>query len=67
MYRSLRRGATLEALNAQIPEALINMNKKWQKEMRSKGSTISMPMIQRYADAEVCVPTLVQLSFLLPG
>ena len=67
VYRSLRRGATLEALNSAIPEAIINMNNKWRKKMQSKGSTISMPMIQRYADAEVCVPILVQLSFLLPG
>ena len=28
VYRSLRWGATLEALNAQIPEAVINMNNK---------------------------------------
>ena len=67
VYRSLRRGATSEALNVQIPEAVINMNNKWQKEMCSKGSTVSMPMIQRYTDAEVAIPTLVQFLFLLPG
>ena len=67
VYRSLCWGATLEALNVRIPEAVINMNNKWQKEMRSNGSTISMPMIQRYTDAEVAIPTLVQFSFLLPG
>ena len=67
VYRSLRRGATSEALNARIPEAVINMNNKWRKEMRSNGSTISMPMIQRYTDAQVAIPTLVQFSYLLPG
>ena len=67
MYRSLRRGATLETLNSAIPKPVINMNNKWQQVMQSKGSIISMPMIQRYVDAEVCVPTLVQFSFLLPG
>ena len=66
-YRSLRWGATLEALNPQIPEAVINMNNKWRKAMRSKGSTINMPIIQRYTDAKVAVPILVQFSFLLPG
>ena len=67
VYWSLRRGATLEALHVQIPEAVINMNNKWQKEMRSKGSRISMPMIKRYTDTKVAIPTLVQFSFLLPG
>ena len=67
VYQSLCQGATSEALNVQIPEAVINMNNKWRKEMRSKGSTISMPMIQRYTDASVAIPTLVQFSFLLPG
>ena len=67
VYRSFRRGATLEALNMRIHEAVINMNNKRQKEMRSNGSTISLPMIQRYTDAEVAIPTLVQFSFLLPG
>ena len=67
VYRSLRRGATSEALNVRIPEAVINMNNKWRKEMRSKGSTISMPMLQRYTDASVAIPTLVQFSYLLPG
>ena len=67
VYWSLRQGATLEALNLAIPKTVININNKWEKEMPSKGSTISMPMIQRYADAEVCIPTLVQFSFLLLG
>ena len=67
VYRSLCCGATSEALNARIPEAVINMNNKWRKEMRSNGSTISMPMIQRYTDAQVAIPTLVQFSYLLPS
>ena len=33
VYWSLRYGATSEALNAAIPEAVINMNNNWQKEM----------------------------------
>ena len=67
VYWSLCCGTTSKALNAQIPKAVINMNNKWRKEIRSKRSTISMSMIQQYADAEVCVPTLVQFSFLLLG
>ena len=63
VYRSLRRGATLETLNVQIPETVINMNNKWRKEMRSNGYTISMPIIQRYTDAGVANPTLVQFLF----
>lgn len=59
VYGLLCWGLTLEALDPAIPETIINMNNKWQKEMQSKGSTISMPMIQRYIDAEVYVPTLV--------
>ena len=60
VYRSFRQGATSKALNARIPEAVINMNNKWRKKMRSNGSTISMPMLQQYTDASVAIPTLVQ-------
>ena len=67
VYRSLHLGTTLQAWNARIPEAVINMNNKWRKEMRLNGSTISMPMIQRYTDAQVAIPTLVQFSHLLQG
>ena len=35
VYRSLRRGATSKALNVRIPEAVINMNNKWRKEMQN--------------------------------
>ena len=67
MYQSLRPGAILEALNLAIAKTVINMNNKWRKEIQSKGSTLSMPMIQQYADAEVCVLTLVKFLFLFLG
>ena len=67
VYRSLCQGATSDMLNVRIPEAVINLNNKWRKEMRSNSSTISMPMFQRYTDASVAIPTLVQFLYLLPG
>jgi hypothetical protein len=39
VYRSLRRGATAEAQNAQIPTSVIKANNRWRKHSRSRGIT----------------------------
>jgi hypothetical protein len=39
VYRPLRRGATSEAQNAQIPQDVIEANNRWRKLCRSKGLT----------------------------
>ena len=59
VYRSLCCGATLEALNVGILEAIINIDNKWRKKMRANRIKISM--------SEVAVPTLIKYSSMLPG
>ena len=63
MKRSLRRGATAEAQNAQIPTDVIQANNRWRKFSRAKGMTPGMSMMERYSDARASVPTLILFSF----
>lgn len=60
--RSLRRGATAEAQNADIPEEVIVANNRWRKHCRSKGSLPSMSMMERYSDAKASVKALTRFS-----
>ena len=62
MKRSLRRGATAEAQNAEIPTSVIEANNGWRKFSRAKGMTPGMSMMQRYSDAKASVPTLIRFS-----
>jgi hypothetical protein len=62
VYRSLRRGATGEAQNAQIPADVIEANNRWRKHSRSRGLTPGMSMMERYTDAKANVPSLVRFS-----
>jgi hypothetical protein len=60
--RSLRRGATSEAQNVQIPKEVIETTNRWKKHMRSKGVLPSMDMIERYSDAKASVLALIRFS-----
>ena len=60
--RSFRRGATAEAQNAGIPEEIIQANNRWRKHCRSRGSTPSMSMMERYTDAKANVKALIRFS-----
>lgn len=60
--RSMRRGATAEAQNSQIPQEVINANNRWRKHERSRGLTPGMSMMERYTDAKASVPALVRFS-----
>jgi hypothetical protein len=62
VYRSLRRGATAEAQNAQIPTSVIEANNRWRKHSRSRGITPGMSMMERYTDAKASVPSLIRFS-----
>jgi hypothetical protein len=62
VYRSLRRGATGEAQNAQIPADVIEANNRWRKHARSRGLTPGMSMMERYTDAKASVPSLIRFS-----
>ena len=63
--RSLRRGSTSEAQNAQVPKEVIEANNRWRKHMRSRGVLPSMDMIERYSDAKASIEALVRYSTML--
>jgi hypothetical protein len=60
--RSLKRGATSQARNKQIPANVIEANNRWRKEERARGSTPHMVLFERYADGKAVVPLLVRFS-----
>jgi hypothetical protein len=62
VYRSLRRGATAEAQNVQVPSEVIEANNRWRKHSRSRGLTPGMSMMERYTDAKASVPSLIRFS-----
>ena len=65
--RSLRRGATSEAQNVDIPSEVINANNCWRKDFRSKGIRPSGSMLDHYSEARVMAPTLTKFSKELPS
>ena len=64
---SIRCGATSEALNVNIPPAVIDANNRWRKRQRSKGLVPGWTMVQHYTDAKVAIPLLLQFSSKLPS
>lgn len=60
--RSLRRGATSQALNKKIPAEVIEANNRWHQRERSRGMTPSLSMLHRYADAKTSIPLLTRFS-----
>jgi hypothetical protein len=60
--RSLKRGATSQARNKQIPADVIEANNRWRKQERARGSTPHMVLLERYADGKAVVPLLVRFS-----
>ena len=63
--RSLRRGATCEALNVKIPEPIVNANNRWRKEMRANGMKPLFSMVEHYSKVQALIPTLVEFSTAL--
>ena len=60
--RSLRRGATTEAQNKQIPKEVIEANNRWRKHLKGKGVLPGMSMLERYSDAKASVEALIRFS-----
>jgi hypothetical protein len=60
--RSLKRGATSQARNQQIPPDVIEANNRWRKIERARGSTPHMSLLERYADGRAVVPLLVRFT-----
>jgi hypothetical protein len=60
--RSLKRGATSQARNKEIPADVIEANNCWRKVERARGSTPHMALLERYADARAVTPLLVRFS-----
>jgi hypothetical protein len=65
-FRSLRRGATLEAQNVKIPGEDIDANNRWRKLSRAKELTPGFSMMETYPDAKILVPTVTRFSESLP-
>lgn len=60
--RSIRRGATSQALNNKLPAEVIEANNRWKQRERARGLTPSLSMLQRYADARASIPLLIRFS-----
>lgn len=60
--RSLKRGATAQARNMNVPADVIEANNRWRKKERSRGSTPHMSLLERYTDARASVPLLIKFS-----
>lgn len=60
--RSLKRGATAQARNKQIPSDVIEANNRWRKMERARGATPHMSLLDRYTDARASIPLMVRFS-----
>jgi hypothetical protein len=60
--RSLKRGATSQARNKEIPTDIIETSNHWRKMERARGATPHMALLERYADARAVLPLLVRFS-----
>ncbi len=63
--RSFRRGSATHAQNCKVPSNVIEVQNRWRKFERAKGSRPKVKMIETYADVEQLIPTLVQYSAML--
>ena len=57
--RSIRRGCTAEAQNAQIPKEVIEASNRWRRRERACGSMPGISMMERYSDAKASIPMLI--------
>mmetsp|Transcript_12348 Transcript_12348/g.17595 ORF Transcript_12348/g.17595 Transcript_12348/m.17595 type:complete len:156 (-) Transcript_12348:2255-2722(-) len=62
IHRSICRGSTTEAQNANIPKEVIEANNRWRKRERARDRTPGMSMMERYSEARASVLTLVRYS-----
>jgi hypothetical protein len=65
LRRSLRRGATSQARNQKVPEAVINANNRWRAWEKAKGSAPGGSMLETYTDARANLPARLEFSFAL--
>jgi hypothetical protein len=62
LHRSLRRGATSEAVNAGVPPDVIDANNRWRKMNRAGSSRPSMTMREHYTDVRLTLNHLLRFS-----
>ena len=62
LRRSLRRGSNTEALNAGVPQPIIELNNRWRKYDKAKGMKPGMSMFAHYTDIKLAMPTLWRYS-----
>lgn len=53
LFRSLRRGSNLEAINAGVPQSIINLNNRWRQVEKSRGRNPSMTMSAHYTELKL--------------
>jgi len=58
----LKRGATSQARNQDIPVDVIEANNRWGKKERARGATPHMSLLERYADARAAIPLMIRFS-----
>ncbi len=62
IYRSFRRGATSEAVNAGVPPDVIDANNRWRQVHKAGVSKPSMTMRQHYTDVRLTLNHLLHFS-----
>ena len=62
IYRSFRRGAKSEAVNAGVPPDVIDANNRWQQVNQAGASRPSMSMHQHYTDVRLTLNHLLCFS-----
>ena len=62
LWRSPRRGATLEPTNQDVSEKIIELVNRWRKREAARGTEPGLPMRQVYTQARSAVPIMKAFS-----
>ena len=62
LWRSLRRGSTVEAQNNEVPLETIELINRWRKRERARGAEPGLPMRQVYTQARAALKTTLRYS-----
>jgi hypothetical protein len=62
IYRSFRRGATLEATNRKVPKEVIEANNRWHKINQAEGRQAGLDMKDHYTDVRQIIDHLIEFS-----
>ena len=62
VYRSFRRGATMQAREAKVPKDIIEINNRWSKVERKSGGMPRMSMADLYTEIKQALATKLRFS-----